>query len=100
MNGNALGSKVLGGESFMDLTVASMKEEGGQHVHSWQNMTLVRKRRLLCWRVNWCHFSLPYFITVIGLPFPYCIYRLRPLWQIVIDIISLVLVCSRRYDAN
>jgi hypothetical protein len=34
-------SKVLEGESFMDLIEASMKEEGGQHVHGWEVMTSV-----------------------------------------------------------
>jgi hypothetical protein len=33
-------SKVLEGESFMDLVAASMKEEGGQHVHGWENITI------------------------------------------------------------
>jgi hypothetical protein len=32
-------SKVLEGESFMDLLAASAKEEGGQHVHGWENIT-------------------------------------------------------------
>jgi hypothetical protein len=31
-------SKVLEGESFLDL-VASMKEDGGQHVHGWESIT-------------------------------------------------------------
>jgi hypothetical protein len=34
-------SKVLEGDSFMDLVEASMKEEGGQHVHGWENITMV-----------------------------------------------------------
>ena len=33
-------SKVLEGESFMELISASSKEEGGQHVHGWENITL------------------------------------------------------------
>jgi hypothetical protein len=33
-------SKVLQGESFMDLIEASRKGEGGQHVHGWENITL------------------------------------------------------------
>jgi hypothetical protein len=33
-------SKVLEGESFMDLIEASRKEEGEQHIHSWENITL------------------------------------------------------------
>ena len=33
-------SKVLEGESFMDLIAAIAKEEGGQHVHGWENITL------------------------------------------------------------
>ena len=32
-------SKVLEGESFMDLVAASTKEENGQHVHGWENVT-------------------------------------------------------------
>ena len=32
-------SKVLEGESFMDLIEASRKEEG-EHVHGWENITL------------------------------------------------------------
>ena len=36
-------SKVLEGESFMDLITASAKEEGGQHVHGWENVSLVEK---------------------------------------------------------
>jgi hypothetical protein len=34
-------SKVLEGESFMDLIAASMKEEKGQHVHGWENVMSV-----------------------------------------------------------
>jgi hypothetical protein len=37
-------SKVLEGESFMDLVEASMEEEGGQHVHGWENITLVGEK--------------------------------------------------------
>jgi hypothetical protein len=36
-------SKVLEGESFMDLIAASAKEGGGQHVHGWENITLVEE---------------------------------------------------------
>ena len=36
-------SKVLEGESFMDLIAASVKEEGGQHVHGWENVTLLEE---------------------------------------------------------
>ena len=36
-------SKVLEGESFMDLIAASAKEEGGQHIHGWENITLVEE---------------------------------------------------------
>lgn len=36
-------SKVLEGESFMDLIAASAKDEGGQHVHGWENVSLVEK---------------------------------------------------------
>ena len=34
-------SKVLEGESFMDLIAVTTREEGGQHVHGWENITLV-----------------------------------------------------------
>lgn len=40
-------SKVLEGESFMDLVEASMKEESRQHVHGWENMTLVEEKAVL-----------------------------------------------------
>jgi hypothetical protein len=40
-------SKVLEGESFMDLVEATMKVEGGQHVHGWENITLVEEEILL-----------------------------------------------------
>jgi hypothetical protein len=40
-------SKVLEGESFMDLIAASTKEEGGQHVHGWENITLLEKEATL-----------------------------------------------------
>jgi hypothetical protein len=47
-------SKVLEGESFMDLVEASIKEESGQHVHGWENIasvdvkaTAVQKNKLL-----------------------------------------------------
>jgi hypothetical protein len=36
-------SKVLEGDSFMDLIAASTKEEGGQHVHGWENIALLKK---------------------------------------------------------
>jgi hypothetical protein len=36
-------SKVLEGESFMDLIEASMKEEAGQYVHGWENITLPKE---------------------------------------------------------
>jgi hypothetical protein len=38
---------MLEGESFMDLIEASMKEESGQHVHGWENMTLVEEKAVL-----------------------------------------------------
>jgi hypothetical protein len=38
---------VLEGESFMDLVEASMKEEDGQHVHGWKNITLVKESVVL-----------------------------------------------------
>lgn len=34
-------SKVLEGESFMDLIAATTRVEGGQHVHGWENITLI-----------------------------------------------------------
>jgi hypothetical protein len=40
-------SKVLEGESFMDLIEVSMKEEGGQHVHGWENVKLVKESAVL-----------------------------------------------------
>jgi hypothetical protein len=40
-------SKVLEGESFMDLVAASMKEEGGQHVHGWENITIAEVKAVL-----------------------------------------------------
>ena len=36
-------SKVLEGESFMDLIAASAKEESGHHVHCWENITPFEK---------------------------------------------------------
>jgi len=35
---------VLEGESFMDLIAASIKEEGGQHIHGWENITLSKEQ--------------------------------------------------------
>ena len=40
-------SKVLEGESFMDLIAAGAKEEGGQHVHGWENITLLEEEAIL-----------------------------------------------------
>jgi hypothetical protein len=40
-------SKVLEGESFMDLIAASAKEENGQHVHGWENITLLEEETAL-----------------------------------------------------
>jgi hypothetical protein len=40
-------SKVLNGESFMDLVEASMKEETKQHVHCWENITLVEEEAVV-----------------------------------------------------
>jgi len=28
----------------MDLVEASMREEGGQHVHGWENITLIEEK--------------------------------------------------------
>jgi hypothetical protein len=36
-------SKVLEGESFMDLIEASTQEKSRQHVHGWENITLVQE---------------------------------------------------------
>ena len=36
-------SKVLEGESFMDLIATTSFEEGGQHVHGWENGTLLEE---------------------------------------------------------
>lgn len=36
-------SKVLEGESFMDLKATSSSEEGGQNVHGWENVTLLEE---------------------------------------------------------
>jgi len=30
----------------MDLVEASMREEGGQHVHGWENITSVEEKRV------------------------------------------------------
>jgi hypothetical protein len=44
VSGNACGvPKCWEGESFMDLIEASMKEEAGQHVHGWENITLPKE---------------------------------------------------------
>ena len=41
-------SKILEGESFMDLVAASVKEEGGaQHVRGWENITLIEEESKL-----------------------------------------------------
>ncbi|MGB8642271.1 MAG: hypothetical protein WCD28_08285 [Nitrososphaeraceae archaeon] len=34
-------SKVLEGESFMDLIAVTTREEDGQNVHGWENITLI-----------------------------------------------------------
>jgi hypothetical protein len=31
----------------MDLVAASVKEEGGQHVHGWENITLIEEESKL-----------------------------------------------------
>jgi hypothetical protein len=36
-------SKVLEGESFMDLVETSMKEETRQHVHCWENVVSAKE---------------------------------------------------------
>jgi hypothetical protein len=36
-------SKVLEGESFMDIVEAFMKEERRQHVYAWENITLIEE---------------------------------------------------------
>jgi hypothetical protein len=40
-------SKVLEGESFMDLIAVSAKLEGGQHVHGWENIALLEEEAAL-----------------------------------------------------
>jgi hypothetical protein len=40
-------SKVLEGESFMDLIAASEKEEAWQHVHGWENITLAEEEAVI-----------------------------------------------------
>jgi hypothetical protein len=40
-------AKILEGEFFMDLVAASVNEEGGQHVHGWENITLVEEESRL-----------------------------------------------------
>ena len=40
-------SKVLEGESFMDLIEASAKEEAGQRVHGWENITLAEEEAVV-----------------------------------------------------
>jgi hypothetical protein len=40
-------SKVLEGESFMDLIAASAKEKDGQHVHGWENIMFLEEEAAL-----------------------------------------------------
>jgi hypothetical protein len=40
-------SKILEGESFMDLVAAFVKQEECQHVHGWENITLIGKEAKL-----------------------------------------------------
>jgi hypothetical protein len=40
-------AKVLEGESFMDLIAAMTKEESGQDVHGWENITLLEEEAVL-----------------------------------------------------
>lgn len=48
VNGNAFGAlKCWKENSFMDLVEMSMKEESGQHVHGWENVTLVKEAAVL-----------------------------------------------------
>jgi hypothetical protein len=42
---------VLEGKSFMDLIAASTKEEGGQHVHGWENISLAEEEAALANKV-------------------------------------------------
>ena len=37
-------SKVIEGESFLDLLEESMKEEGKEHVHGWENISLAKEQ--------------------------------------------------------
>ena len=39
-------SKVLEGESFMDLIAASVKEGGGHHAQGWINITMVKEKAI------------------------------------------------------
>ncbi|HZA42345.1 MAG TPA: hypothetical protein VE504_01085 [Nitrososphaeraceae archaeon] len=39
-------SKVLEGDSFMDLIEKSTKEESRQHVHGWENITLAEEEKV------------------------------------------------------
>jgi hypothetical protein len=39
-------SKVLEGESFMDLIKKSTKEESRQHVHGWENIILAEEEKV------------------------------------------------------
>ena len=40
-------SKILEGESFMDLIEKSIKDESKQHVHGWENITLRKEEAAL-----------------------------------------------------
>jgi hypothetical protein len=44
-------SKVLEGESFMDLIAASAKEEGGHHIHGWENITVIEEEAALAKKI-------------------------------------------------
>ena len=44
-------SKVLEGESFMDLIAASAKEESGHHIHGWENITVIEEEAALAKKV-------------------------------------------------
>ena len=40
-------SKVIEGESIMDIVEVSQKQESGQHVHGWENITLLEEEASL-----------------------------------------------------
>jgi hypothetical protein len=57
-------SKVLEGESFMDLVEAPKNEEGGQHVHGWKNITLVKEVDMINKILTWPWSLIYYHLTI------------------------------------